>query len=174
MPLRNDQIVRALSRQLLRKAHTRIMMRYYTEKLPKIRYPDNAAEWTRRSAKIRKDLLSNVYLRGHRRGILNVPIAWTIPQNLTITRRHTGWNTLDYETYVTDGVADVLTSYRLQAENFVAAARGQARPVIPLAQSVVNTFAVEALATSVLEKRVVDIAVPGRIAQAYAAAVRRN
>jgi len=78
MPLRSDQIVRALSRQLLRKKHTRIMMRYYTEKLPGIRYPDNAAEWTRRGAKIRKELLANVYLRGHRRGILNAPpnVQW--------------------------------------------------------------------------------------------------
>ena len=78
MPLRSDQIVRALSRQLLRKTHTRIMMRYYTEKLPRIRYPDSAAEWTKRGAKIRKELLANVYLRGHRRGILNAPpnVQW--------------------------------------------------------------------------------------------------
>ena len=78
MPLRNDQIVRALSRQLLRKKHTRIMMRYYTEKLPEIQYPDSTAEWNQRTAKIRKELLAKVYLRGHRRGILNAPpnVQW--------------------------------------------------------------------------------------------------
>jgi len=100
-------------------------------------------------------------------GILNVPIAWTIPQNLTITQRHTGWNRLSYDTQVSDGVADGLTSYQLQAENFVAVVRGQARPLIPLVQSVVNTFALEALVTSVEEARLVDVSIPGPVAKAY-------
>ena len=37
----------------------------------------------------------------------------------------------------------------LQVENFAAVIRGQAKPVIPLVQSVVNTFVLEALVKSV-------------------------
>jgi predicted dehydrogenase len=99
-------------------------------------------------------------------GILNLPIAWTIDRNMTITQRHTGWNNTTYDAHVSDGVTDGLLSYQLQAENFVAVARGEATPVIPLAESVVNTFALEALVTSVLEKRAMDIAVPKHIEDA--------
>jgi predicted dehydrogenase len=103
-------------------------------------------------------------------GILNVPIAWTIPHNLTITQRHTGWNAIACDSYPTDNVPDWLTSYQLQAENFAGVVRGQAKPLIPLAQSVVNTFALEALVTSILVKRVVEIRIPQNIQQAYASA----
>jgi len=100
-------------------------------------------------------------------GILNVPIAWTIDRNLTITQRDTGWNNTAYDTVVSDGVTDGVTSYQLQAENFAAAVRGESRPLIPLAQSVVNTFALEALATGIEEDRRVDISIPEHIVEAY-------
>jgi len=102
-------------------------------------------------------------------GILNLPIAWTIPQNMTITQRHTGWNALTYDTCVSDGVTDGITSYHLQMQNFLDACRGKAEPVMPLAQSVVNTFALEALVTSIMEQRITDIAIPQRIRDAYLA-----
>ena len=101
-------------------------------------------------------------------GILNLPIAWTIDRTMTITQRHTGWNSTTYDTFVSDWVPDHLLSYQLQAENFVAAVRGHARPVVPLLESVVNTHAVEALVTSVLERRPVDISIPREIAGAFA------
>jgi hypothetical protein len=71
-------------------------------------------------------------------------------------------------------VGDGLLSYQLQAENFVAVARGQATPLIPLVESVVNTFALESLVTSVPEKRSVDIAVPTHIEDAYRAHATGN
>ncbi len=73
-----NQIARALSRKLLGKRHTRIMMDYYTEKLPRLKTPRSPAEWQKRTAKIRKDLLSEVYLKGHRPGINNAPprVQW--------------------------------------------------------------------------------------------------
>lgn len=105
-------------------------------------------------------------------GILNLPIAWTIDRDMTITQRHAGWNNTKYDTFITDGVANWVTSYQMQAENFVAVVRGQAKPVIPLAQSVVNSFALEAMVASIQEKRVVDINIPKKIADAYKATVK--
>ena len=96
-------------------------------------------------------------------GILNLPIAWTIDRDMTVTQRHGGWNSRRCDTYTTECVSDSVLSYRLQLENFAAAAAGQAAPVVPLAQSVVNTFALEALVTSVLEKRPVEIDIPAEV-----------
>jgi len=78
MPLTPIQITRALSRKLLGKTHDRTMMEYYKEKLPKIEYPKSPDEWRKRTAKIRKDLLADVYLCGHRPRILNAPpkVQW--------------------------------------------------------------------------------------------------
>ena len=103
------------------------------------------------------------------KGILNLSIAWTIPHNMTITQRHTGWNALTYDTCISDGVADGVTSYHLQMQNFIDACRGAAQPVLPLVQSVVNTYALEAVVTSILEQRVVEIEIPERIRDAYLA-----
>ncbi|MBN1669435.1 MAG: acetylxylan esterase [Kiritimatiellae bacterium] len=73
-----QQITRALQRKLCGKKHDGIMNAYFREKLPKIRYPANPAEWRRRTAAIRRDLLAKVYLRGHQRGILKAPpkVQW--------------------------------------------------------------------------------------------------
>jgi len=71
MSLTPKQIGGALSRRLLRKGHTRIMMDYYREKMPRLEYPETPEEWFARTAAIRRDLLAKVYLRGHRRGIQN-------------------------------------------------------------------------------------------------------
>lgn len=72
------QVTGALSRKLLGKAHTRIMMAYFKEKLPGIQFPKSAGEWRARVARLRKELLDKVYLRGHRPGILDAPpkIEW--------------------------------------------------------------------------------------------------
>jgi hypothetical protein len=67
------QITRALSRRLLGSAHTRIMMSYYRERLPRLRQPESVAEWVDRAARVRRELLERVYLRGHQPGILNAP-----------------------------------------------------------------------------------------------------
>ena len=100
-------------------------------------------------------------------GILNLPTAWTVDRDVRITQRHTNWNSSTYDTHAVEGVTDGTQSYELQLRNFVAAARREAEPVIPLVQSVVNTFALEALVTSISEKRVVEVAVPASIREAY-------
>lgn len=64
MPLTSKQIAHALSRKLLRKRHTRIMMDYYAEKLPRLETPASAAEWKSRTTRIRRDLLKKVFLTG--------------------------------------------------------------------------------------------------------------
>ena len=64
MPLTSKQIAHALSRKLLRKRHTRIMMDYYAEKLPRLEPPASATEWKSRTARIRRDLLKKVFLTG--------------------------------------------------------------------------------------------------------------
>ena len=53
--------------------------------------------------------------------------------------------------------------FRLQMENFVDVARGVSEPVVPLTQSVVNMYTLEALATSVLEHRPVDVELPATL-----------
>ena len=74
----SKQLARVLGRKLLGKSHTRAMMAYYREKLPKLDFPQSPSEWDKRIARIRKDLLAKVYLRGHRPGILNAPpeVQW--------------------------------------------------------------------------------------------------
>ncbi|MDE2889827.1 MAG: acetylxylan esterase [Gemmatimonadota bacterium] len=64
MSLSSSQIAHALSRKLLRNRHTRIMMEYYGEKLPRLKTPGSPAEWEERTAGIRRDLLKKVYLKG--------------------------------------------------------------------------------------------------------------
>lgn len=53
--------------------------------------------------------------------------------------------------------------FRLQMENFVDVARGVSQPVVPLTQSVVNMYTLEALTTSVLEHRPVDVELPATL-----------
>jgi len=78
MPLKPEQVSRALSRKLVGKKHDRIMMEYYREKLPKIRYPRSPNEWHSRAAKTREQLLAKVYLRGLGTAILDEPpkVEW--------------------------------------------------------------------------------------------------
>ena len=66
--------------------------------------------------------------------------------------------------------------YALQLDNFAQAAAGRAQPVVPPVQSVVNVYVTEALNTSLLERRSVDIDLPEPIAADYRAllANRRN
>jgi hypothetical protein len=76
--LTTAQITRALSRRLLGASHTRTMMAYYRERLPRLRQPVSAAEWAARAARVRRELLERVYLRGHQPGIVDAPprVEW--------------------------------------------------------------------------------------------------
>lgn len=99
------------------------------------------------------------------RGILNLPIAWTICDEITIEkRRRESWAHFLTDTYTIEK-AD---AYQLQLENFVEVIRGKAQPLLPLIDSVLNTFLIEALVTSMLDKRIVDINLPDVLMQALA------
>ncbi len=98
-------------------------------------------------------------------GILDLPISWTIPNRQTITlTRDLAW---------ADQVTDTFTcpapdSYALQMSNFVDVVRDGAAPVLPLAESVVNAFTIEALVNSLLEGREIELDIPARIRQTLA------
>ena len=97
-------------------------------------------------------------------GHLHLPVAWTVNGESVIQRRHSvGWADVHADTHAVRK-AD---SYRLQLENFIAVVKDQAQPLLPLVQSVVNTCVIEALVTSLLERRPVDIALPADIAAEY-------
>ncbi len=53
--------------------------------------------------------------------------------------------------------------YRLQMENFADVAQGVAEPVMPLIQTVVNMYTIEATVTSQLEGRLVDLELPASL-----------
>lgn len=99
-------------------------------------------------------------------GRLRLPIAWTIPGEIAIEEsRSEGafFPTLRHET------VPPADAYRLQLENFADAARGVAHPLVPLVESVVNTFTLAALVSSLLEARPVDVTIPPPIVEAFRA-----
>ncbi len=89
-------------------------------------------------------------------GRLNVKRAWR-PYDDTVIEHQYGRRLYDrYEVPSPD-------IFRLQMENFVDVARGVSEPVVPLMQSVVNMYTLEALTTSVLEHRPVDVELPATL-----------
>ncbi len=57
--------------------------------------------------------------------------------------------------------------FALQLEHFADVLAGKRDPVLPLYQSVVNMFALDALVTSLEEQRLVEIAIPDEIVKAF-------
>jgi len=99
------------------------------------------------------------------KAILNLPVAWTIPEEIAITRGYSvGWADLRHETFPIPP-AD---SYALQLRNFADVVRGQAKPVLPLAESVVNAYTLEAMVNSLLENREIEPDIPKVIKKAMA------
>ncbi|MFH1570675.1 MAG: Gfo/Idh/MocA family oxidoreductase [Gemmatimonadota bacterium] len=97
------------------------------------------------------------------RGILTLPLAWTIFEDAQLQiRRGEGWERGLGDTFEV-ARAD---PYELQLRNFAAVIRGEARPQVPLAESVVNTYTIEALVASAREQRPVEVEVPGDVHQA--------
>jgi len=96
-------------------------------------------------------------------GILTLPLAWTIFEDSAVhIKRAPGWERGLGDTFQV-ARAD---PYELQLRNFAAAAAGESRPAVPLAESVVNTYAIEALVTSAREREPVEVGVPEEIRQA--------
>ena len=91
---------------------------------------------------------------------LNLPIAYTILDEITIERHHTvGWAALRRDLHH----IRPCNSFVPQMTNFADVVQGRAKPLMPLAESVVNTFTIEALVSSLTEKRDVVLDIPDRI-----------
>lgn len=96
-------------------------------------------------------------------GILSLPLAWTIFEDSEVRiKRAPGWDR-DLGDRFQIAKAD---PYELQLRNFAAAVAGAERPAVPLAESVINTYAIEALVTSAAEQAPVEVGVPEDIRQA--------
>jgi predicted dehydrogenase len=96
-------------------------------------------------------------------GTLVLPVAWTIyEESLLIQREDTPWPH-PTTTETTIAAAD---SYQLQLENFADVIEGKAPPLVPLAQSVLNTYTLEALLASAAARQPVDVEVPPEIVEA--------
>ena len=69
--------------------------------------------------------------------------------------------------YGADEVREIPVSsvemYRRQMENFADVAQGVAEPVMPLIQTVVNMYTIEASVTSQMEDRLVDLELPASL-----------
>jgi predicted dehydrogenase len=104
----------------------------------------------------RADLSQELHVAGTT-GRLTLPVAWTIGGRCDLLQQNLkGFVRYEQHSYSVGNH----NSYLLQLENFAAAARGKAKPVMPLAESVVNTFTIEALVTSATERRPVAMAIP--------------
>jgi len=94
---------------------------------------------------------------------LRLPVAWSIVDEIAISEsRCEAWGHLLTDTF-TVRKAD---AYQLQLENFAAVIRGEVRPGIPLAQSIVNVHTIEALVTSLEQDRAVGVVIPEVISHA--------
>lgn len=114
----------------------------------------------------RSDFSEELHIYGSG-GLLYAQIAWTPPYCPSIQkRRGVNWPVERLQDYPV-AAAD---PYQCQLENFCRVTLGEAVPGMPLIDSVVNTFTIEALVTSLVEKRAVEIGIPDRIVKAYEAA----
>lgn len=88
-------------------------------------------------------------------GTLNLPIAYAIQGEVTITERHRkpDWGYILNDTY---SVAEA-NAFALQLQDFCDVVRGKKAPLLPLKDSIVNAFTTEALVTSLREERHVHL-----------------
>jgi predicted dehydrogenase len=92
---------------------------------------------------------------GH--GHVRLPVAWRIegPAEVEVSRS-IGWGEFEAAAHPLPAV----DPFRLQLEAFAAAARGEAKPVPTLAESVAGIYTLDALLASAAERAPVDVAVP--------------
>ena len=112
----------------------------------------------------RRSSFSQELLISGSHGALHLPVAWSLDAVTAVTTiRSPRFAVIERE----DHAVEQANSYALQLDNFARAAAGRAQPLVPLVQSVVNAYVSEALNTSLLERRNVNIALPDPIAAAY-------
>ena len=97
-------------------------------------------------------------------GALHLPVAWSLDAVTSVSRiRSPRFAEVEREEIAVERA----NSYALQLDNFAQAAGGRAQPLVPLVQSVVNAHVSEALNTSLLERRSVNIDLPEGTAADY-------
>ena len=112
----------------------------------------------------RRSSFSQELLISGSHGALHLPVAWSLDAVTSVTTvRSPRFTEVERE----DHAVEQANSYALQLDNFARAAAGRAQPLLPLVQSVVNAHVSEALNTSLLERRNVNIELPETIAAAY-------
>jgi hypothetical protein len=86
---------------------------------------------------------------------ISLPIAWGIYGEVTIkqTHRKPEWDYILTDTFEIGKV----NAFALQLQNFVSVIKKEAAPVILLRESVINVMTIEALVTSMNEKRAVEL-----------------
>lgn len=91
-------------------------------------------------------------------GTLELPIAWGIHGEVTLTqtRRKPPWPYVLRDTYEIEEA----NAFVLQLDDFRRAVCGETPPRVPLRESIVNAYTTEALATSLRERRAVDVDLP--------------
>ena len=112
----------------------------------------------------RRSSFSQELLISGSHGALHLPVAWSLDAVTRVTGiRSPRFAVIERK----DHAVEQANSYALQLDNFARAAAGRAQPVVPLVQSVVNAYVSEALNTSLLQRRSVDIDLPEAISTDY-------
>ncbi len=112
----------------------------------------------------RRSSFSQELLISGSHGALHLPVAWSLDAVTSVTRIGSPrFAEIEREEHAVEPA----NSYALQLDNFAQAAAGRAQPLVPLVQSVVNASVLEALNTSLLERRSVAIELPDAIAADY-------
>ena len=94
------------------------------------------------------------------KGPLSLPATWIIEGPTVVDQRWSdGWRTVASRSIPIDA-AD---QYRLQLENFAASIRGDAAPVVTLAESVVGMYTLQAAVDSLVGGQPVEVALPEAI-----------
>ncbi len=88
-------------------------------------------------------------------GILRLPIAWGIfgETKITQTHRKPEWDYILTDSYEIEEA----NAFVLQLRNFVAVIQGLEKPILPLHQSIQNVQLIEAMVTSCIEGRIIDM-----------------
>jgi predicted dehydrogenase len=93
-------------------------------------------------------------------GILNLPLSWTIYDEVRIRQTYRSeWAHVHENTY---GIQKT-DSYQKELENFVGVITGTQKPGMPLNETLVNIFVIEALVNSLLTRQIVEIKLPAEI-----------
>ena len=98
-----------------------------------------------------------------KKAVLTLPVGWTILNEQDITRRFAvGWANLRKDKFFTPND----NAFIHQTDNFLAVLEGKAKPRVKLAESVINSFTIEAKVASLVEDREIDIKIPDHIVAA--------